>query len=270
MSDFQSLLNRMNTTVQSGQGAKRAERRVCKQCGQAILTSKEIVTTAGDVFHPEHFLCSSCHKALSTDAHYPYNGEYFCPACWESRCPFVCEKCGKAIISGQKITALGKYYHPDHFRCTECDCLLTETFAVRDGLPYCQAHAQANALTCARCKKPISRGQYFNNQDGTRHWHADCFCCASCKMPFINGDHCELNGEVYCKLHYHAMKGTLCAGCGLPIVGDALQSGDSFWHIDCLKCASCNTPLKGASYVMMEGKPHCKDCALRIDAARNN
>jgi len=264
MTDFDSQLKKMNNTVQSGQGLK-AGRGICKFCGRQIIATKEIVTTLGEVFHPEHFQCATCHKVLSTNMHYPFEGQYYCPDCWETRCP-RCEKCGKAIISGPKISAIGKVWHVEHFRCTLCDCQLNESFAVHDGKPFCSEHAHgfADLMTCARCGKPIKEGQYFNNSDKTKHWHADCFTCASCKMPFINGSHFEVDGDIYCPLHYHTMKGSVCAACGLPVVGDALEANNAVWHVNCFKCAGCQKLLKGLKFHLINGKPHCVDCTARI------
>jgi len=265
MTDFNSQLKMMNSTVQSGQGIQgRPARAICKKCGRQIIATKEIVTTTGDVFHPEHFLCSGCNKALSTDMHYPFEGNYYCPACWETRCP-VCAQCNKPILSGPKISAMGKVFHVEHFRCATCDCQLEESFAVRDGRPYCKEHALAvGDLTCARCGKPIKQGQYFNNSDGTKHWHQECFVCALCKIPFASGSHYELDGEIYCQLHYHTMRGSVCAGCGLPVVGDALEAQNSVYHINCFKCAGCQKNLKGLVYHLLNGKPHCAECTSRL------
>jgi len=264
MTDFDSQLRKMSTTVQSGQGLK-SGRGICKYCGKQIIASKEIVTTSGDVFHPEHFLCSSCHKALATNMHYPFEGEYYCPTCWESRCP-TCAKCGKPIVSGPKINAIGKVWHVDHFRCTVCDCQIEGSFAVHDGKPFCPEHAQGlgETMKCTRCGQPITKGQYFNNSDGSRHWHFDCFVCAACKMPFPNGKYFEANGDVYCQLHYHTVKGSVCAACGLPVVGDALEANGAIWHVNCFKCAACQKPLKGLSFHLVGGKAHCVECTALL------
>ena len=220
----------MNTSVQSGQGSGR-QRDVCKYCGKPIAT-KKISTTSGECFHPEHFLCSTCNKALSTDKHYLADGKYYCPTCWESHCP-CCGLCGQPIVTGAKIEAMGKVWHPEHFRCSKCECLLSSSFSIVDGRPFCPEHAHgfAPTLVCTRCGKAITSGQYFNNKDNTRHWHSDCFTCASCKMPFPGGNHYEVDGEVYCQLHYHATKGSICAACGLPVVGEGLEANDAVWFV---------------------------------------
>jgi len=264
MSDFQSQLKMMNGTVQSGQGiGGRPERSVCKHCGRPIAF-KKIVTTNGDAFHPEHFLCCTCNKALSTDKHFLVDDKYYCPACWETRCP-TCAQCGQPIVTGAKIDAMGKVWHPEHFRCAACDCLLNASFAVHDGRPFCPEHAHgfAPALMCKRCGKPIKHGQYFNNKDNTLHWHSECFVCAMCKMPFPNGTHFELDDEVFCELHYHSKKGSVCASCGLPVVGDALDANGVVWHVHCFKCSACQKSLKGLTFHLVNGKPHCAECTMR-------
>jgi len=263
MSDFNSQLERMKTVVSSGQGSGRGNRDTCKKCGRKILAGTALVTSCGDAFHREHFQCAKCNKALSTDKHFYSLGEYYCPDCWAAQSP-VCAGCGQPILEGAKITAMDKVWHEDHFRCAECNCLLQSSYAVRDGRPYCPDHARATNMMCTRCKKPISQGVYFNSKDGQRHWHEACFVCASCKMPFTDRLHYEVDGEVYCQLHYHTIKGSVCAACGLPVIGDALEANGAVWHVNCLKCAGCGRMLKGIKFHLVNDKPHCEDCTMRL------
>ena len=84
---------RLNSTVQAGQGTTRASRGVCKRCGRVIVAGRELVTSTGEVYHPEHFQCGTCGRTLATSQHYALDGAYYCPACWAARCP-VCAQCG--------------------------------------------------------------------------------------------------------------------------------------------------------------------------------
>ncbi len=65
---------------------------------------------------------------------------------------------------------------------------------------------------------PIS-DNYVSCLDG--QWHPRCFVCAdpSCRRPFSGGNFFEHDRRPYCEEHYHALRGSLCAGCGKPISG---------------------------------------------------
>ena len=44
-------------------------------------------------------------------------------------------------------------------------------------------------------------------------WHPGCFVCKECGSPFHDGAFFEHEGHPYCETHYHALRGSLCAGC---------------------------------------------------------
>ena len=44
-------------------------------------------------------------------------------------------------------------------------------------------------------------------------WHPNCFVCKECNSPFNDGAFFEHDGFPYCETHYHALRGSLCAGC---------------------------------------------------------
>lgn len=250
--DFQQQMARLNSTVQAGQGTTRASRGVCKRCGRVIVAGRELVTSTGEVYHPEHFQCGTCGRTLATSQHYALDGAYYCPACWAARCP-VCAQCGEPIVAGAKIEALGRVWHEGHFRCAVCDRALGTAFAVADGRPCCPEHARGLAapIACARCTRPITGGLCYHSQDGRQHWHADCFTCAVCRQPFPGGVHYELDGDIFCETHCHARRGSLCAACGRPVIGDAVQACDSVWFVFVAVVAVVLVPLFFSSHAAL-------------------
>ena len=61
-----------------------------------------------------------------------------------------CAGCGQTI-QGARIDALGKAWHPEHFRCTVCDCRLPLAFRVGPYQePYCSSHTDGEVI-CSCC-----------------------------------------------------------------------------------------------------------------------
>lgn len=60
-------------------------------------------------------------------------------------------------IKGTIVEALGKTWHPDHFRCEECKRPIEQSrFHVKDGLPYCeQDYTRLFLSVCSLCNLPI-------------------------------------------------------------------------------------------------------------------
>jgi paxillin len=44
-----------------------------------------------------------------------------------------------------------------------------------------------------------------------------------CRTPFQGGSFFDHEGQPYCETHYHAKRGTLCAGCHKPISGTLIN-----------------------------------------------
>lgn len=49
-----------------------------------------------------------------------------------------------------------------------------------------------------------------------------------CRQPFQNGSFFDHEGLPYCETHYHAKRGSLCAGCSKPITGRKLEFLSNF------------------------------------------
>ncbi|OON20099.1 LIM domain protein, partial [Opisthorchis viverrini] len=67
-----------------------------------------------------------------------------------------CFACKKPIV-GMLISAMDKYWHPDHFTCTNCGVgLVRANFYERDSQPYCtDCHARLFSPKCANCGEAI-------------------------------------------------------------------------------------------------------------------
>ncbi|KAF2074103.1 hypothetical protein CYY_004588 [Polysphondylium violaceum] len=69
--------------------------------------------------------------------HHNKSPKYICQSCFNDTCP-ICPKCNSNVMY-RCVNAMGKKWHPDHFCCVECQCLLLNTiYFEKNGLPYCQ------------------------------------------------------------------------------------------------------------------------------------
>lgn len=68
----------------------------------------------------------------------------------------TCGECNRPIV-GQVVAAMGKTFHPEHFRCVKCNCELGErTFFEREGMAYCERdYHRLYSPQCAHCHQPI-------------------------------------------------------------------------------------------------------------------
>uniref|UniRef100_A0A8C3L9Q2 PDZ and LIM domain protein 7 n=1 Tax=Chrysolophus pictus TaxID=9089 RepID=A0A8C3L9Q2_CHRPC len=174
----------------------------------------------------------------------------------------LCYKCNK-IIRGRYLVALGHYYHPEEFTCSQCRKVLDEGgFFEEKGSIFCpKCYDTRYAPSCAKCKKKIT-GEVMHALKMT--WHVQCFTCAACKTPIRNRAFYMEEGQPYCERDYEKMFGTKCRGCDFKIdAGDRFLEALGFsWHDTCFVCAICQTNLEGKTFYSKKDKPLCKSHAF--------
>lgn len=132
-------------------------------------------------------------------------------------------------------------WHPEHFRCAQCDKELgTEDFYERNGRPYCEKdYLNLFAPKCAYCDSPIV-DKCLTALDKT--WHPDHFFCTQCgkKLGDDKEGYHEKDGKPYCREHYFDTFAPKCGGCHKPITNDYICALNTQWHPDCFVCAVSN------------------------------
>ncbi|XP_037894771.1 paxillin isoform X3 [Glossina fuscipes] len=173
-----------------------------------------------------------------------------------------CSACEKPIV-GQVITALGKTWHTEHFFCAQCGQQFGEDgFHERDGKPYCRNdYFEMFAPKCNGCNRAIMENYIsaLNSQ-----WHPDCFVCRDCRQPFQGGSFFDHEGLPYCETHYHAKRGSLCAGCSKPITGRCITAMFKKFHPEHFVCAFCLKQLNKGTFKEQNDKPYCHTCFEKI------
>uniref|UniRef100_A0ABM5FKS8 PDZ and LIM domain protein 7 n=1 Tax=Pogona vitticeps TaxID=103695 RepID=A0ABM5FKS8_9SAUR len=174
----------------------------------------------------------------------------------------ICYQCNK-IIRGRYLVALGRYYHPEEFTCSQCRKVLDEGgFFEEKGSIFCpKCYDMRYAPNCAKCKKKIT-GEIMHALKMT--WHVQCFICAACKTPIRNRAFYMEEGQPYCERDYEKMFGTKCRGCDFKIdAGDRFLEALGFsWHDTCFVCAICQVNLEGKTFYSKKDKPLCKSHAF--------
>ncbi|XP_056430994.1 PDZ and LIM domain protein 7 isoform X2 [Hyla sarda] len=174
----------------------------------------------------------------------------------------ICSQCNK-VIRGKYLLALGRYYHPEEFTCSQCHKVLEEGgFFEEKGSIFCpRCYDVRFAPNCGKCKKKIT-GEIMHALKMT--WHVQCFTCAFCKTPIRNRAFYMEEGQPYCERDYEKMFGTKCRGCDFKIdAGDRFLEALGFsWHDTCFVCAICQTNLEGKTFYSKKDKPLCKTHAF--------
>ncbi|KAM8972760.1 PDZ and LIM domain protein 7 [Pelodytes ibericus] len=174
----------------------------------------------------------------------------------------ICSQCNK-VIRGRYLLALGRYYHPEEFTCSQCCKVLEEGgFFEEKGSIFCpRCYDVRFAPNCAKCKKKIT-GEIMHALKMT--WHVQCFTCAFCKTPIRNRAFYMEEGQPYCEKDYEKMFGTKCRGCDFKIdAGDRFLEALGFsWHDTCFVCAICQVNLEGKTFYSKKDKPLCKTHAF--------
>merc|ERR1712100_205029 len=108
----------------------------CFACKQPIAGGTYWLAE-GTVYHKDCFRCSECSGGLSS--YHSVEGVLYCPPCyaiWREKNSVKCGMCAKMIV-GQHINTLGKRWHRECFRCTQCSKVLPVDFYNYQSMPFC-------------------------------------------------------------------------------------------------------------------------------------
>ncbi|XP_042198158.1 prickle planar cell polarity protein 3 isoform X1 [Callorhinchus milii] len=178
---------------------------LCEKCGGKISGGDVAVFAqragARACWHPCCFGCATCHELLVDLIYFYQDGKIQCGRHHADLFKPRCASCDQLIFAEECTEAEGRYWHMDHFGCTECEMVLGgQKYIMKEGRPYCcHCFESLHAEHCETCGDIISIdfGQItFNGQ----HWHAvgSCFRCARCEKPLLGCAFSPRHGRVYC------------------------------------------------------------------------
>ncbi len=115
--------------------------------------------------------------------------------------PDQCKKCAQYFLPGETISMYqSDIYHPDCFRCGNCQKLLVNQgfFRQEDGCFYCLNCHIDHGVHCLKCQEPFLTGEILSQFDG-KYFHNTCFLCDICQqmidMKYFN----YRNDKVVCE-----------------------------------------------------------------------
>lgn len=85
-----------------------------------------------------------------------------------------------------------------------------------------------------------------------------------CRIPFASGQFFDHEGQPYCETHYHAKRGSLCAGCHKPIAGRCITAMFKKFHPEHFVCAFCLKQLNKGTFKEQNDKPYCHSCFEKL------
>ncbi|XP_063873373.1 leupaxin-like isoform X7 [Scylla paramamosain] len=238
------------------QGVTTTQKGCCTACDKPIVG--QVITALGKTWHPEHFTCTHCNQELGTKNFFERDGRPYCEQDYHDLFSPRCAYCNGPILD-KCVTALDKTWHPKHFFCTQCgNTFGDEGFHERDGKPYCREdYYNMFAPKCAGCNSPIMEN-YISALNA--QWHPECFVCRDCRQPFNGGSFFDHEGMPYCETHYHAKRGSLCAGCSKPITGRCITAMFRKYHPEHFVCSFCLKQLNKGTFKEQNDKPYCHAC----------
>jgi len=242
------------------QGIKTKQKGVCVACSKPIVG--QVITALGHTWHPEHFTCSHCNQELGTMNFFERDGKPYCEQDYHHLFSPRCGYCNGPILD-KCISALDQTFHPEHFFCASCSRQFgDEGFHEKEDSAFCKdCYFEQFAPKCGGCNLPITEN-YISSLN--LQWHPNCFVCKECQSPFNDGAFFEHEGFPYCETHYHALRGSLCAGCHKAISGRCITAMFRKFHPEHFVCSFCLKQLNKGTFKEQGDKPYCHDCFERL------
>lgn len=242
------------------QGVKTKQKGVCAACNKPIVG--QVITALGHTWHPEHFTCTHCNQELGTQNFFEREGRPYCEQDYHLLFSPRCGYCQGPILD-KCISALDQTFHPEHFFCSDCGRQFgDEGFHEKDDAAFCKTcYFEQFAPKCGGCNTPITEN-YISSLN--LQWHPNCFVCKECQHPFQDGNFFEHEGFPYCEQHYHALRGSLCAGCHKAISGRCITAMFRKFHPEHFVCSFCLKQLNKGTFKEQGEKPYCHECFDRL------
>lgn len=127
----------------------------CAACGN-IITDLTGVEYAGQMYHAQCFVCSSCNRAIGVQEGFSFGASGpVCRGCSQaSSGGNFCVLCGKPL-QGKYLNGPSGKMHPGCFVCTGCKGSLAGGYVDRGGAPYCPGCASKGAPASALSKGAV-------------------------------------------------------------------------------------------------------------------
>lgn len=187
--------------------SEKKQPKICKKCNLPIVS--QFVRALNSTYHVECFVCNTCGKQCSAkfftiDMVDNEQGiKTRVPLCeydYFHQLDLICYSCDSAL-RGPYITALGRKYHLDHFKCAVCKRVFKsdESFYEHDDEIYCHFHYSVlYALSCQGCGMLIVK-QFVELFRGGKNqqWHPECYMVHKFWNVAITSDYVGLTNTLH-------------------------------------------------------------------------
>ena len=227
----------------------------CRGCRKKC--SGEVLRVNDVYFHNQCFRCKGCDTNLSQGGFFTKDKEYYCASCYQSNFGTKCNKCGQ-YVEGEVVTALGKTYHQNCFRCAGCQNPFPTgervTFTGKNCL--CQScAAKDNLLSSSTTTTKNGTAKTSTSMDMIRNGNG---VSGKDSKSAKNGSAKQPTTPTSVSAGKLALDEGRCAGCNAELKdGQALMALDKHYHVWCFKCKACDSLLHG-EYMGKDGQPYCE------------
>lgn len=203
----------------------------CNACNFPIYSNHDeiIIPELNQHYHVQCLSCYQCSNQIDmnyydgdnlNDLYQIAKGQILCNKCAKAISQRVCQSCKERII-GDYIYCYQHYYHPDHFKCTTCDSVLSgSNFLMHHNLPYCFKCGNIFNSICSYCKGPFKVNETDKIKWYGKYYHSNCFVCRVCGVPLDPTVCKKVHGRPHCEQ---------CFACRIED-GECDESGKSISH----------------------------------------
>jgi LIM domain-containing protein 1 len=233
----------------------------CRVCRSGI-TGEHIVLQKFGRIHVKCAKCRICSKRYGpATSLMDRDGLLYCKKHYDQFFATICDHCKQNIQGGAEISAVGKYFHPDHFFCQgKCQKNFTpqDRYFVVDNKPYCAEDFKEVVPKCPICTESVFETTAISV--GGSVYHPNCLSCEKCNAKYAVGMNFFQGSEPHkflCLKDYSEANLKPCKACGEQIISpfDSMLFSGTMYHKKCFVCTSCP---KTAGYLDSEGKKYCR------------
>jgi hypothetical protein len=115
--------------------------KTCAYCN-AIMYQEDCIIAANKGWHRRCLKCTTCQRPFNDMQYFVFKGDPFCKYHYHKVSQTCCAACKCPIEGSCIVSHRGDKYHPKHWTCAECKCVLEQDYFMHQGKPYCETHFQ--------------------------------------------------------------------------------------------------------------------------------
>ncbi|XP_075266078.1 uncharacterized protein LOC142358563 isoform X1 [Convolutriloba macropyga] len=236
----------------------------CGRCLEKLQPGQDLITSSGEIFHKECFVCAACFRPFPDGVYYDFDNRKYCEEDFNLLFAPNCQACGD-FVKGRVIKAMGgKSWHAECFVCSRCETPLADTgfhtVKSEPDKPYCKPCSEymmkleSGKRFCGKCHAQIENDGLRIKDEWFHAYHFNCTKCNAELTPTAR----ESEGKLYC---LKCSDSRTCALCRRTIekFERSLVALNKSWHPDCFRCSFCDKPFNGDKHFVYNAQPYCEE-----------